>query len=153
MFNKMLYEEDHFHPTNVETTLEDIIPKKTNNELNIIKKVKGFDPNYVVKSIEVMKQNKKGHKKNQLDTIEMYGSGDIGSYIRNAVSGQKTNHIVGSKEENLYFSVIETTGINGRKDPIKLFYDSPEQFESHFHVTVSQQIKENWHKKFMIANK
>lgn len=148
----MLYEEDHFHPTHLDVTLEDLksTNKKPTNKLDIVKKVKGSDPNYLVKYIE---HNKKSQQKKKTEAIEMYGSGDIGSHIRNAVSGHRTPHLVGSKDEDLYFSVIESSGINGRNEGVRLFYDSPEQFESHFRIILNQEIKERWHNKFLQANK
>jgi hypothetical protein len=149
----MLYEEDHFHPTNSDVTLEDVKSIKVNNKSKIIQNVKGFDSSYIVKNIEIMKQTKKGHMKRQIEKVEMYGSGDIGTHIRNAVSGQRTPHLVGSKNEDLYFSVIEATGINGRSEGVRLFYDSPEQYENHFHITLDQNIKQRWHNKFLNFNK
>lgn len=149
----MLYEEDHFHPTNSDITLEDIKSKKVNKQSKIIENVRTFDSGYIVKSIEVIKQTRKGYLKRQIEKIEMYGSGDIGSHIRNAISGQRTPHLVGSKDEDLYFSVVEATGINGRSEGVRLFYDSPEQYESHFHTTLNQSIKERWHNKFLQATK
>ena len=63
-------------------------------------------------------------------TVEMYGSGDSGTYIRNAVTGEYTKHIVGSKAEELFYKVAICTGI-GRNGPICLFYDTRSQYETH----------------------
>lgn len=79
-------------------------------------------------------------------TIENFGSGSYGSKIRNAVTGSYYNYIVGSSDEDLFFKVVEATGRNGRKEPLTLFYDSPEQYENqHFRtVSVSQEAKDLW---------
>ena len=86
-------------------------------------------------------------------TIENYGSGDAGSLIRNAVTGIKYNYRVGSSDEDLFFKVIEASGRNGRKHPLMLYYDTPEQFENHYFTTVSQPIKNKWLLKSLQAQK
>jgi hypothetical protein len=82
-------------------------------------------------------------------TIENYGSGQQGSRIRNAVTGEKYSHseLVGSKFEDLYFKVIESTGRFNRRDPLILFYDTPDQYENHHFTTVNTLIKEKWYEK------
>ena len=86
-------------------------------------------------------------------TIENYGSGSIGSRIRNAVTGVKENVMVGSADEDLFFKVTVSTGRYGRKEPLMLYYDSPEQFENHHFTTVSQDIKNQWHTKNLAARR
>lgn len=77
-------------------------------------------------------------------TIENYGSGDVGTLIRNAVTGVKYPYRVGSADEDLFFRVIEASGRNGRKEPLMLYYDTPEQYENHQFTTVDQPLKEKW---------
>ena len=72
-------------------------------------------------------------------TIENYGSG-----IRNAVTGVRYNFIVGTAEQDLFFKVIDSTGRNGRREPLMLYYDSPEQYENHHFTTISQEVKQQW---------
>lgn len=79
-------------------------------------------------------------------TIEVgvYASGSTGtSYIRNAETGDYMNYTVGSANEELFFKVILATGETST-GPLVLFYDSPEHFERHQHVTVSDQKKRAW---------
>jgi len=67
-----------------------------------------------------------------------------GSTIRNAVSGiYETGNKFGSKNEDLYFKVSHPSS-NGVHF---LFYDSPEQFEKHFRVTVGVVSKVQWSEK------
>jgi len=80
-------------------------------------------------------------------TIECYGSGQIGSRIRNAVTGQYYPYVVGNLDEDVLFKVIDAVARDGRKDPLMLYYDSPEQYEDHQFVTVSQKIKEKWQQR------
>ena len=78
-----------------------------------------------------------------------------GNKIVNAITGlrymdedPKYKYVVGSIQEDLLFKTMISTGENGN-NPSLLFYDSPEQFEKHQHMTLSQDIKEKWHKKRM----
>jgi hypothetical protein len=83
--------------------------------------------------------------------IELYTSGDSGSYIRNAVTGQKYKYKVGSKNEDLLFKT--KVCIEGLHYSNSLFYDSPEQFEKHFFVTVNGETKETWYSKNLDARR
>lgn len=65
-------------------------------------------------------------------------------YIRNAVTGAiQSPYRVGTYDEYLFYSVLLSTGECGQTPPC-LFYDNPEQYERHFHTTVSDQAKEAW---------
>ena len=86
-------------------------------------------------------------------TIENYGSGQQGSRIRNAVTGERCKELVGSKFEDLYFKVVESTGRFNRRDPLILFYDTPDQFENHHFVTVNPLTKEKWYEKCLATRK
>jgi hypothetical protein len=71
----------------------------------------------------------------------IFGSGDVGTTIRNAVTGEKYyGHKVGSKNEDIYFKARLCTGEFGIEIPM-LFYDSAEQFEKHLGGTIEQSIK------------
>jgi hypothetical protein len=86
-------------------------------------------------------------------TIEKYGSGQVGSRIRNAVTGSRTGYLVGSVDEDLFFKVSDTYGRNGRREPLMLFYDSPEQYENHTFNVLDERVKESWHKKMLEVRK
>lgn len=79
-------------------------------------------------------------------TIEFYTSGDTGSRIRNAVDGKFTKHFVGSKEEDLYFTVSICDNSTG-KSPVKLFYLSPEEYENSHYCYIDEKIKNLWREK------
>ena len=131
--------EEYYNPTDNEINNEP-------NSKTVADELKKQDKQYqkYVKPIFKTWRDGKYYKK---ATIECYGSGQIGSLIRNAVTGQYYPHRVGNSEENELFKVIDAAGREGRKDPLMLYYDSPEQYENHQFVTVSQTIKENWHKR------
>jgi len=79
--------------------------------------------------------------------IKMHGSGDYGSYIKNAVTGAYTNHRVGSEAEYLYFTVANCTGLDKMNGPVHLYYDTPSQYERHQFTTVDQDTKNAWLKR------
>ena len=78
--------------------------------------------------------------------IEMYMTKNKpGTIIRNAVSGiREKNMRTGRKDEDAYFKVAYSIGECEQDRYGNLFYNSPEEYERHFHTTVSQQIKEKW---------
>ena len=84
-------------------------------------------------------------------TINMYGSGDSGSFIRNAVTGSITNYVVGSKDQDLFYKVAMCTGLDRDHRPVHLFYDSPTQYENHQFTYVSDEVKESWSERFLEA--
>ena len=82
-------------------------------------------------------------------TIHNYGSGGLGSKVRNAVTGFTYDILVGSRNEDVLFKVIDSTGNNRRRDPLMLYYDSPEQYEKHHLTEVSQETKDRWYKRYL----
>ena len=136
--------EDQYYPAIVDDRSDDANLKK-----NAIAESENLDPNFQ-KEIRTFNNtwNGKYYKK---VTIKSYGSGQIGSRIRNAVTGQYTPYIVGSKNEDLFFVVNDSTGLFGRREPLFLYYDSPEQYENHQFTLLNQKIKEKWNEKNLLA--
>lgn len=68
-----------------------------------------------------------------------------GTLIRNAISGiRESKMYVGKNCEELYFKVgLSLPGMGSDRYGC-LFYNSPEEYERHFHTTVAQSIKEKW---------
>jgi hypothetical protein len=87
-------------------------------------------------------------------TIPVYASGQTGSTIRNAITGERSYNLkVGSYAEDLFFSSLVSSGHSslvklGRRDPIVLFFDNPEQYERHMHTKVSNEVKSHWYKRY-----
>jgi hypothetical protein len=81
-------------------------------------------------------------------TINMYGSGDLGSFIKNAVTGEYTDHRVGSEAENLYFCVANCSGLDKLNGPVHLYYDSPLQYENHQFTIIEQKTKDAWFDRY-----
>lgn len=63
--------------------------------------------------------------------------------IVNAETGQTFDHLVGSEDEIRYFTVM----INEGKEGVKLFYNNPEQYESHRNSVIDDNVKIEWHNK------
>ena len=78
--------------------------------------------------------------------IEMYMTkGNPNTTIRHAVSGiREKNMRTGHKDEDAYFKVAYSIGEHGQDRYGSLFYNTPEEYERHFHTTVNQAIKEKW---------
>lgn len=87
-------------------------------------------------------------------TTEFYATRNIpGTRIRNAATGNTERHRCGSIYENLYYKVCHATGEFGNKDPLILFYDTPEQYERHWNVRLSQENKDQWQVKYVEAQR
>ena len=96
----------------------------------------------------ITRKNAEGRRKK----VVIFASGWQGSTIRNAVSGEKMNgDEVGSMNEDFYFKTSISSAENGGRDPLNLFYDSPEQYERHQFVELDAGSKAVWHDKFVTA--
>jgi hypothetical protein len=80
-------------------------------------------------------------------TIKAYPSGQTGTCIVNAVSGYTSRCKVGSNDEKLFYTVAICTGEGRNREPISLYYDSPQQYEEHFLTSLDNDIKEQWTRK------
>jgi hypothetical protein len=77
--------------------------------------------------------------------IEFYTSSEIGNKIRDAQTGGYYNHVVGSKDEYLYFKVGMSTGeCKSSNGSNTLFFTSPYRYMSLFNVTLSSEIITRW---------
>ena len=66
--------------------------------------------------------------------IPCFASGDVGSSIRNAITGQRYFDCkVGSAKEDLFCKVMICTGEFG-SDPVTLFFDEKSAYERHLMV-------------------
>ena len=89
-------------------------------------------------------------------TVECYGSGSQGSRIRNAFTGvyyTDACYKVGSIYDDILFKIIDSTAVDGRREPLMLYYDNPEQYERHQYAILSQQTKQAWTDKQLEAKK
>ena len=87
----------------------------SNNKNKIFNEVKKTDTKYD-KYNKVLRMKWQDGKYYDKVTIELFGSGDTGTKIRNAVTGVKTTYLVGSSNEDLFFKIRDSTGNKGRQD-------------------------------------
>jgi len=107
-------------------------------------KHKGVDRGYAFVYRKTLRKN--GKLKNQ--KIDIYASGDFGSPIRDASSGNYFSEKVGSLGEHMFFKVGLSTGeFKTKNGSNTLFFLSPEHYEKHLLTTVSQDIKNRWNEK------
>ena len=123
---------DNFHPNE----------QNAGDNSAALKEIKNLDKGYNEFFYKVVDETGKTKRKK----VVSYNSGDIDSRIRNAVTGHYTPHLVGSLDEDLYFSVIDARGLS-TKGRLVFYYDSPEQYEREHRVVVNDNIKQKWSKK------
>ena len=74
-----------------------------------------------------------------------------GAPIRDAIYGHRFyEYLVGSPNEELFFKV-SNAGNNSSQNVDTLFYDNPEQFESHMNCYVDTESKNRWAEKYQYA--
>jgi len=97
--------------------------------------------------------NSKELVKKQNMYVEYYEtSGTPHVCIRDAISGAFClPYRTGTADEDLFFTVRLANGFGRNRGGANLFYDSPEKFERHFGVVVSESQKEKWRNKSSIA--
>lgn len=80
--------------------------------------------------------------------IDIYTTGYVGSYIRDAESGEYYREVVGSLDENLYFKMSMVTGyLRAKNESNILFYKSPDHCMRHLHIDISPEIAAKWQDK------
>jgi len=139
--------DDQYYPVVTENDLSDdgSLKRSTTDD------IKRLDKHYEKFNKKIYYDQSRDDRSYKTVAIKNYGSGQMGSRIRNAVTGQYTPYLVGSVDEDLFFVVSNCMARSGRKEPMHLFYDSPEQYENHHFTTVSQQIKQKWAAKNLLA--
>jgi hypothetical protein len=134
-----MYNDDRFHPT---AALD-------NDELNPLSNSNDFEDLYLNK---IKKSYIDNNGKKQFYILEYYFNGDVGSQIRNAITGVKyKNCFVGTKSECQLFKTSMPTMNNSLKPHI-LFYNNPHEYESHQGVVLSNQTIQRWLDKHTSTN-
>ena len=101
------------------------------------------------------RSNKNGRRKAKR-VPPSFASDVVGQNIRNAVSGSYYDVYVGSKLERQFFKVCGKSTYKVNSEGVVLddgynmssfYYDTPEQYETHKDIVLSQEIKDKWLKK------
>lgn len=102
------------------------------------------------KLMEDMKSADKGYHciKTKKSKIEFYSTNYTpGTRIRDAMTGMRYKHLVGSRDEYLFFKVAFCTGQCGQETQI-IFYDSPEDYEKNQKCTLPDSTKSTWRERY-----
>jgi hypothetical protein len=109
-----------------------------------------FDDYIKPDSIEQVKMN--GPSK--LSDVYLFSCRGKGNKIVNAITRFRTSDEIGSLNENLYFTVIDSRSLNHSKEPYTFYFDSPTQYENfminnmNFPVDfLKTNVKNAWYKK------
>ena len=80
--------------------------------------------------------------------IEIYTSSGHNFHIRDAETGEYYPHIVGTSDEDLYFTVTLATGeCKSDNGSNTLFYLSPEHYMKHLNCDLSSDVIARWEEK------
>lgn len=125
---------DTFHPTELNDYEEN---QELEKRLETIKKIdRGYN-----KTMRLIPRNNLLKK----SKVEFYTTGETGSNIRDAQSGEYYPNIVGTLDEELFFKVTLATGeCKSKNGSNVLFYLSPQQYMSHFNTEVNNSIINKW---------
>jgi hypothetical protein len=123
--------EDYFHPTH----------DNAFNNKNLMMEIKLMDKGY--NKLKRIVKTANGKKK---INVEVYSSGDIGSNIRDAITGQFYPYKVGSESEDSFFKVCIATGEVQNQRRL-FFFSSPNDYERLFLITLKEETKIRWNKK------
>ena len=146
MFSEEYMGDDSYETSDNTSELSSSIDTIMREHLKVIKMHKKTDPDYY--SYKMMINGK--YKK-----IESYSTPCCkNAFIRHAISGSKCPQRAGSRYEDMYFRIIDTTGPNdiayGHR---KLYFNSPEEAERHLNITIPTQIKEDWTIQSMLSSR
>jgi hypothetical protein len=102
------------------------------------------DSGYKKYKLSLTRKSNNSREQTVIYRVESFATNNVpGALIRHAKSGLKTNHRVGSSDADLYFSVMDLLDNSGRK----LYYNTPEEYEIHFKVTLPLSVKNAWYEK------
>lgn len=132
-----MYQEDYFNPLNPNDYNGDDEFGKT---FNVVKEDKGV--NHITRKVKMYNGNIKNKR------IRVYTSSGVGTYIRDAETGDLYSYKVGSKSEDIFYKVIIATGeCNSKNGSSTLFYCSPQHYENHLFTTVEPKRIAEWEEK------
>jgi hypothetical protein len=96
-----------------------------------------------------IKLNSNGNPWHYSKKYDVYTSGNVGSRIRNAITGEYCNDLVGSKNEDKYFKVAYSTGeIKAKNGNHALYFLSPNEYETFFGCDLPDEIINKWNQRW-----
>jgi hypothetical protein len=102
-------------------------------------------------TIKQRRYNSKGGKFNEY--IKVFPTGQAGSYIVDAISGEKYKFKVGTAKEYMFFKVMVATGFVTKKGGVAkttttLFFETPDDYRSHFKTDIDPKVIKNWENNY-----
>ena len=101
-----------------------------------------------------------GGKRRKHGEPRVFSSNIVGQRIVNAMTGSSYDYVVGSKDEKRFFKVAARQPFRKHIDLLgdeiidadgyqmnTLFYDTPDQYEKHKRVTLSDDVKTDWYER------
>jgi hypothetical protein len=131
------------------------ISQRSTNRRKELAEAKRLDPGYN-KIYRMREKMKNGQLVEARVAIELYTTSlTPGSMIRSALGGAyHSNYRVGNTDEYIFYKVGLCTGeCNSSNNSNTMFFDTPEQYETVFGVTLPQDKKNEWHDRFNAERK
>jgi hypothetical protein len=137
--NKMTYDNDYYPVDN------DVVSCSNSEAMKReLEKVKQMDRGYNKLWRKIPKKN--GELKRT--KVEAYTTSGFGNHIRDAETGEYYPYLVGTADEDLFFSIILATGeCTSRNGSSTLFYLSPERYMQHQNQKLDEKIILRWKQK------
>jgi hypothetical protein len=131
-----MYQDDYFN--------HDENDYESDHIENILEKEKIKDRGYNVIYRKAARRDGRAYSKK----IKIYTSSGTGNCIRDAETGEYFSNMVGSKDEDLFFKVILSTGeCESSNGYSTLFFISPQHYANYLQCEIDQTIVSNWEKK------
>jgi hypothetical protein len=135
-----MYQEDYFNPASPNDYNDDEFGQTYDVMKNLLRQDKGL--NTLTRKVQM----ENGKIKNK--RIKVFTSGIVGARIRDAETGEYYPNKVGSRDEDLFFKVIVSTGeCSSANGSNKLFYISPQHYENHLYTDVDPKRVAEWETK------
>lgn len=131
-----MYQDDYFN--------HDENDYESDHIENILEKEKIKDRGYNVIYRKAARRDGRTYSKK----IKIYSSSGTGNCIRDAETGEYFSNMVGSKDEDLFFKVILSTGeCESSNGYSTLFFISPQHYANYLQCEIDQTIVSNWEKR------
>lgn len=132
-----MYQDDYFNHD--ENDYE-----SDHNVENILEKENMKDKGYNVIYRKAQRRDGRTYSKK----IKIYTSSGMGKHIRDAETGEYFSNMVGSRDEDLFFKVILSTGeCQSSNGYSTLFFVSPQHYANYLQCELDPSIVSNWEKR------
>lgn len=132
-----MYQDDYFNTDENDFDSENHVEK-------ILEKASMRDKGYNVIYRKALQRDGRTYSKK----IKVYTSSGTGKCIRDAETGEYFSNMVGSKDEDLFFKIILSTGeCKSSNGYSTLFFISPQHYANYLQCEVDPTVVSNWEKR------